>query len=266
MRRRLIVLAAALALAAPLSAQAHRQWILPSATVLSGDDPWVTLDAAVSNELFYADHNPMRLDNVTVTAPDGTVSKPQNPSTGKYRSVFDVQLTQNGTYRIANAGAGLSARYKLNGEDKVWRAPPGVTAPDIPAGATDVQITQNQSRTETFVTRGAPTPLKPVGSGLELAPVTHPNDLVAGEAATFKLLLDGQPAAGVEVTMLPGAARYRNNPGEVKVKTGPDGAFTVTAPEPGLYWLNATVRDQKATVANAARSASYNVVLEVLQP
>jgi type IV secretory pathway VirJ component len=45
-----------------LGRQAHRGWIVPSATVLSGDGAWVTLDAAVSNELFYADHNPMRLD------------------------------------------------------------------------------------------------------------------------------------------------------------------------------------------------------------
>jgi hypothetical protein len=33
-------------------AQAHRAWLLPSATVLSGTDAWVTVDAAISNDLF----------------------------------------------------------------------------------------------------------------------------------------------------------------------------------------------------------------------
>ena len=37
----------ALCIGLPLSAQAHRAWLLPSATVLSGEgDLWVTVDAA----------------------------------------------------------------------------------------------------------------------------------------------------------------------------------------------------------------------------
>ena len=50
-RSRVLILAAL----AP-SLFAHRQWVLPSSTVLSAADPWVTVDAAVSNELFYFDH------------------------------------------------------------------------------------------------------------------------------------------------------------------------------------------------------------------
>ena len=50
----LLALAALITLTSP--ALAHRFWILPSATVLSGDEPWVTFDAAVSNNLFFADH------------------------------------------------------------------------------------------------------------------------------------------------------------------------------------------------------------------
>ena len=59
-------------LAAPVAANAHRQWLLPSATVLSGNDPWITVDAAVSNDLFYFDHMPMRLDAIAVIAPAGS--------------------------------------------------------------------------------------------------------------------------------------------------------------------------------------------------
>lgn len=265
MNTRLITaFAFAVALALPVSAHAHRAWLAPSATVLSGEDAYVTVDAAISNTLFHADHNPMRIENLVVFAPDGSRAQAENVATGEFRSTFDVHLTQRGTYRIVNATQGLSARYQLNGENRGWRGPASDLATAIPAGATDVRITENANRIETFVTLGAPTPIQPTNAGLELAPVTHPNDLVAGEEARFRLLLDGRPAANIEVTLAPGGARYRNEPGEIKVTTGADGGFAVTWPNPGLYWINASVRDLPSQVQGATRSASYSGVLEVL--
>ncbi len=262
------ILAVAVALAIPAAAQAHRSWLLPSATVLSGSEPWVTVDAAVSNDLFYFEHNPMRLDGLNVTGPDGAEVAAQNAATGKFRSVFDVPLAKPGTYRITVGGDGLMGRYKLNGEEKRWRGSADKLS-EIPAGATDVEITQNQRRLETFVTAGAPNEaaLKPTGSRLELVPVTHPNDLFAGEEATFKLVMDGKPAAGLEVTVIPGGIRYRTALNEMTVKTDADGAFKVTWPEPGFYWVSASVRDAKPSVEKAKnRSASYAATLEVLAP
>ena len=96
-------------LAAPMAAQAHRQWMLPSMTVLSGTDPWVTIDAAVSNDLFVFEHVPMRLDGLVITGPDGAAVAHQNEATGKYRSTFDVQLSKPGTYRIASVGDSVMA-------------------------------------------------------------------------------------------------------------------------------------------------------------
>ena len=171
-------------LAVPVAANAHRQWLLPSATVLSGNDPWITVDAAVSNDLFYFDHVPMRLEGITVFAPDGSKGEIKNGATGKYRSTFDVQLDKPGTYNVANVSDGLMASYKLNGEAKRWRGPLADLATAIPKDATEVKLTQSQRRLEIFATRGSPTKevLKVTGQGLELEPVTHPNDLVSGEA------------------------------------------------------------------------------------
>jgi uncharacterized GH25 family protein len=248
-KKRLLAVAASmtlggLALALPFAAQAHRGWIAPTATVLSGESAWVSFDAAISNELFYADHNPMRLDGVVVTLPDGTTAKPQNALTAKYRSTFDVQLTKPGTYKIGTVSSTIMASWTENGEIKRFRGTPEEFAKQVPADAADLKTIKNFSRNETFVTRDAPTDtvLKPTGKGLELVPVTHPNDLVSGEAATFKFLLDGKPAADLEVSFAPGNARYRATPGDFKVKTGADGSFNVTFPEAGLYWMNATVR------------------------
>lgn len=236
--------AAAAALLLPGAAMAHRQWMQPSATVLSGEDAWVTVDAAVSNDLFYFEHVPMRLDGVKAFAPDGHEVALENPSTGHFRSVFDVHLTQQGTYRIVSAMTGVMGRYVLNGE--THRLPRGLTrdtlAAAIPAGASDVRTVEMASRNELFVTLGAPTPVsQPTGVGLEMVPVTHPNDLYAGEAARFRFLLDGKPAADLPVTVIPGGIRYRDSLGQMDLKAGKDGMLTVTWPTAGLYWLNASV-------------------------
>jgi uncharacterized GH25 family protein len=253
------------ALAAPMAAQAHRAWMAPTATTLSGTDAWVGFDAGMSNQVFNPDHAAMRMTGLTITAPDGSAVQPEHAMQGQYRSTCDAHLTQNGTYKIANVMSGVMASYTLNGEQKRWRGSAAEFPGALPQGATDVQATRTASRIETFVTLNNPTDtvFTNARDGLELIPVTHPNDLVAGEPATFKLSKDGLPAAGLEVTVARGGLRYRDNPEESTVTTGADGAFTVTWPEAGMYWLNASVRTpaQGDTIAS---NASYVAVVEVL--
>jgi uncharacterized GH25 family protein len=304
-----------------LPADAHRAWLMPSATILSDTGSWITVDAAVSDALFYFDHNPMRLvgvgadaprsergadgpspgapaatgamaaaapgpaagpgpapgggaprmmqrQEISILAPDGSSIAPQNGSMGKFRSTFDVPLEKAGTYKLAVVGGGLSASYTLGGEKKRWRGNAEGLKKDIPADAKDLVVTEQQRRLETFVTAGKPSTevLKPTGKGLELDPVTHPNDLFAGEAAKFRLLIDGQPAAGARITVVPGGIRYRDGINEIKTTTGPDGVVSITWPEPGMYWIEAVVEDGKAQVENAKRRASYSATLEVMKP
>jgi uncharacterized GH25 family protein len=225
----------------PASLHAHRQWLLPSSTVLSSADAWVTVDAAVSNELFYFDHVPLRLANLVITGPDGAAVQAQNPATGKYRSTFDINLKQPGTYRIALVNNTVFATWTEGGQPKTWRGSADAFAKEVPANAAELKTSRMASRVEAFVTSGKPTTefLKASGTGLELVPVTHPNDLVACEPATFQLLLDGKPAAGLEVTLIPGGIRYRDQLHEMKVTTGADGKFAATFKDPGMYWINA---------------------------
>ena len=265
MKKPLALIAALAALALPMSAQAHRAWLAPTATVLSGTDAWVGFDAGMSNGVFIPDHAAMNLAGLVITAPDGSTAQAENMMRGRYRSTFDLHLTQPGTWKIANVMSGVMATYRENGEEKRWRGAAAEYPGAIPAGATDIVATRTSNRIETFVTLGAPTDtvFTNPGDGLVLIPVTHPNDLVAGEAATFKLSIDGLAASGVEVTVARGGARYRDTPDEMTVTTGPDGAFTVTWPEPGMYWLNASVR-APAKGDSTAASAQYVAVMEVL--
>ena len=275
-----LAVVAALTLAG--AAHAHRGWMLPSATVLSGNEPWVTVDAAVSNDVFYFEHNAMRLDNLAVYAPDGSTLKAENQSQGRYRSTFDVKLTQKGTYKFAVVSDGLFASFKVGGENKRLRGTAESLAKEIPANATELNVTQNSSRNEIFVTSGKPSEgvLKPTGRGLELVPVTHPNDLVVGEPAKFRFVLDGQPAAKITVTVIPGGIRYRDKLEEQKYTTDANGEVSIKWGGPGMYWLQAAPARaggdddeegaaarrtaQPGTLAKPTRRASYVTTLEVL--
>ena len=260
--------ALALALSLPFAAQAHKAWLLPSQTVLAGNNPWVTVDAAVSNDLFYLNHVPLKTDNLAITAPDGSILVAQNTATGKYRTVFDVELKQAGTYRIGVVNNYVTGSWEeANGQTKRWRGTEATFATQVPKNAKKLQVGQSVSRVETFVTNGSPneTALQPNGVGLELVPVTHPNDLFAGEEAKFRFQIDGKPAANLDVEIVRGGTRYRNAQDELKVKTDTKGEFTVTWPEAGMYWLEANSEDKKTTVKAAKqRRLGYVATLEVL--
>jgi uncharacterized GH25 family protein len=258
---------AALTLAlAAASVHAHNLWLLPSSTVLSKGD-WITVDAAVSNDLFFFNHNPLTLDNLEVTAPDGSAIKAENVHKGKLRSVFDLHLAQPGTYRVAVLNGGVFARWKdkATGQQKRARGTPENIAGQIPADAEEVEVTQSAGRIETFITVGKPSKLQPSGKGLELVSATNPTDLMKGEKASFVLQIDGRPAKDLEVTVTPGNTRYRDKMDEITAKTDDKGQFSVTWPQAGMYWLEASTKDSKTSVPQAKeRRLSYAATLEVM--
>jgi uncharacterized GH25 family protein len=239
---------------------------VPSSTVVSGDNAWVTIDGAISNNLFFPDHRPMQLAQISVTAPDGKAVQIANATVGQYRTTFDIKLEQKGTYRIAQANQGFNAAYKEGNETKRWRG----TLQEFATQGIDkkpgVELTATSRRVETFVTNGAPSEIKATAKGLELvAGATHPNDLYSGEEATLRMLDNGKPAANVEVTVIMGGDRYRDQAGEVKLKTAADGSLKVKFEDPGMYWLEAEASGTVTMEGRQLKSQStYVAVLEVL--
>ena len=261
-------LVAALALAGiACAAQAHRPWMIPNTTLVeTGKEAWVTIDGAMSEALFESDFLPLRMEGLTVTGPDGVTAPAPAATVGKFRSSVDIRLPKNGTYRITLASTSVMGSYKLNGETKRFR-----TAAEIPAGALDVHRTTLHQRQDTFVTANTPSSgaLKPTGTGLELVPVTHPNELRAGERARFRFLLNGQPLANFPFSLVPGGVKYRGTLNEVRLSTDAHGEANFTLPAPNMYWLGA------AYPANApggpaaegqpdATRYSYAATLEIL--
>jgi len=235
------LIAVALAGAA-FSAHAHKPWLLPSSTYVEAKEPWITVDAAVSEGLFEIDHQPVKLDGIAVTGPDGVIVPLENAQTGKLRSTFDVKMAKPGTYRVALVAQSVMASWKVNGETKRFRGTEEGFRKDVPADAQELQVTRTASRLETFASANKTDDavFKPTGVGLELVPVTHPNDMRAGEKATWRFLLDGKPAANQAFSLIPGGVRYRGTLGEIRQNTDARGEITFTIPEAGMYLVTAS--------------------------
>lgn len=250
----------------PAVSEAARAWLLPSQTVLARSGGWVAVDAAMADDLFSVNQGALPIDGLVVTGPEGQAVAAQNAAKARSRSTFDLELRQAGTYRVAVVDSVVMARWEEDGKPKRWRGTAADMAANIPANAAGLEVEESQRRVETFVTVGAPSALgAAAGKGLELLPLSHPNDLYAGEPARFRVLLDGQPAPGVPVELIAGGTRYRDTPNELRLQSDRAGEFTVTWPAAGLYWLDLAVQDDKASVPNVRkRRASYNATLEVL--
>ena len=128
------VLAGALALACG-TALAHHTWLIPSASLVEGKEPWVSLDAAVSENLFEFDTTALQVDALTVIAPDGTAATADNRVAGRKRTSFEVQLKQIGTYRFSAFNDSHFASYKVGGETKRWRGKLDALAREVPPEA-----------------------------------------------------------------------------------------------------------------------------------
>ncbi|WP_438480026.1 DUF4198 domain-containing protein [Oleiharenicola lentus] len=299
----LLTLGAAL-LVGVSSAHAHRVWILPAVTVHSGADQWVSFEAAVSNNLFFPNHRPVQLASIEVKGPDGAPVEIANATAGEIRSSFELHLQKQGTYVVslkpsqgrrpmgggtpAGPGApangnvpaqksggpgaggqgGLTGTYEENGKTERWRGTPETLVSEGVTKKPNFKLRESGGRkVVTFVTLGKPTTdvLKPEGKGLEIDYVTHPNDLFAGEPATFRFLIDGKPAANAEVTVVRGDDRYRNEAGDVTLRADAEGIVKIEWPVPGRYWLEAT-----ATAAGtlhgapSEKSFTYIATYEVL--
>jgi hypothetical protein len=241
-RKPLLLLAATAVIALPQMAGAARPWMLPSETMFAGSgNEWLTVDAAISSDLYYFDH-PGQDWQPVVIAPDDSIVPVENRAVGKLRQTFDLGIKAKGTYKIAITNEMLIGNYMLNGERKMLPrgTMPATLATALPQGATDVQTAITATRIETFVTAGEPDRkvFATTGKGLEMVPITHPNDLAVGEAASFRFLLNGKPAAGLDVVAIPGGIRYRSDLKQMDARTDAQGKVSFTWPEAGMYWIS----------------------------
>jgi uncharacterized GH25 family protein len=250
-----------------LEASAARAFIVPSNTLVYGTNPVINFDAALGETLFNFDGRTLDISSLIIIAADGSSVKPDSITLGKLRNSFELSANQVGTYKVSLVNEMVMANYKDQGVSKRFRGTAAAFAKEVPANAEELQITESYGRIETYATNRNPSKgaFKLTGKGLELDPISHPNDIVDGEPATFRLVLDGKPAAGIAVTLVASGDRYRQQAGEQVFTTDVDGKVKIQWKGPGMYWLEARSKDQNTSIAGAKeRRTSYIVSLEVM--
>lgn len=228
------------------AALAHSPYLRPNVFDATGRDH-VTVEAAFTEDVFAAEIA-MRSDFYHVVGPNGDT--PISAVTYlRDMAVFEAATPVDGTYRLSSGPRqGRTAQmYQAAGGD--WKMV-GEEDGAPPAGAALVDV-QSITVADVYVTRGAPdqAALQPSGQGLELKPITHPSDIVAGEDAVFQLLMDGRPLAGAAVTVFREAGRWDGRKVEADLVADADGRVAVRVAEPGAYMT--LVRHRMAAPAGA---------------
>ncbi len=227
----------------------------------------VTLDASFAETFFVPE---VVFDNSTfaITLPDGTTTAPDTVQLLKTRAVAEYTLPgQKGTYRFStgNRLGAVFRTWEVNGKTESSRDP----SKPLPAGAKLLSHYQSLSRSEVYLTAGGPTTvaLKPYGTGLELVPVTHPNDLYRGEHFDFIVQYDGKPLADqkVEFNRAMGDGQAQSAP--VVVTTDSAGKARFALEHAGAYL--ALIRYRGPAPAGAVapmHGNNYTLSFRVLEP
>ena len=231
MRTIMTMAAAIMAMAVAGSATADSPYLRPNLFDASGRDH-VTVEAGFTDDIF-AGRVAMRSDHFNVFGPNGEAAL-DGVTYFNDITVFEAPTPVDGTYRISSGRREGRIGRMYRSADAGWKfvgEEAGVTPPE------SAQVeTQSITVADVYVTRGVAGDVPAArGMGVEVVPVTHPGEIVEGEDAVFQLLIDGQPRAGLPVTVFREAGRYDGRLVEANVMTGEDGRFTVRPSAPGAY-------------------------------
>lgn len=248
------VVAALAVLATAGSALADSPYLRPNVFDASNMDH-VTVEAGFTDDIF-AGRVAMRSDHWNVFGPNGEVPIPGVTYLSQI-SVFEAPTPTDGTYRISSGRREGRIAKMYRSATAGWRfvgEEAGVTVAEA-----DQVETQSITVADVYVTRGEAGEVPAArGTGVEVIPVTHPNEIVEGEDAVFQLLIDGQPRGGLPITVFREAGRYDGRLVEAEVVSGPDGRFTVKPSAPGAYLTLIRYRDEApAGAATPYQSQSH---------
>ncbi|TOB80815.1 DUF4198 domain-containing protein [Vibrio parahaemolyticus] len=260
----------AMGFAAATTAQAHPRWVLPSHfTVSKEGGDWLTFDVTASHGTFVFD-KPAGSEQAFVIMPDGRSERPNFVIRGKRRSMFDFFFVEEGTHKVAiNNEPSYYTQYKAGRRDTVkWvRANKAERADVLPEKTRDVVTQLSYTRAESYITVGKPTEkaLEIEGKLLELKPLTHPSDIIEGEAVTFQFFFDGKPQQGVTAEITREGTLYRNHQEQIDVVSDKDGKITFTPDAAGRYLMKANYKGELNNHPLADKtSANVHLTFETL--
>ncbi|MCF7749359.1 DUF4198 domain-containing protein [Bacillus subtilis subsp. subtilis] len=247
-------------------AAAHTPYLAPASFSVRPDSV-VTLDASFAEAFFVPE---VVFDNSTfvVTDPDGRQHAPDTVQRFKTRTVVEQTLPgQKGTYRFStgNRLGAVFRTWEVDGKTVSSRDP----AQALPPGARLTSHYQSLSRSEVYLTAGAPTStaLTPYGVGLELVPITHPDDLYRGERFDFSVHYDGKPLAAQKVDIYRALGAGATQPMPVVLTTDAAGRASLALDQAGNYLALIRYRGPAPSGAAAPMYGNnYTLTFRVLEP
>jgi uncharacterized GH25 family protein len=118
----------------------------------------------------------------------------------------------------------------------------------LPNDAKNVKTSKYTTISIAYITNKAPSKevLEAKNEGYELVAVTHPADYVTNEKIAIKLLLNGKPVKGQELTIEREGTQYRASADVLELTSNKKGLVEFTLPVGGRYMLE-SVHEQKST-------------------
>lgn len=251
---------------------AHPRWVLPSHfTVSKEGGDWLTFDVTASHGTFVFD-KPAGSQNASITMPDGRSERPNFTLTGKRRSVFDFFFSEEGTHKVKiNNQPSYYTQYKAGKRDtEKWvRANKVERASVLPKQARDVVTVVGYTRAESYVTVGKPNEkaFELENKYLELKPITHPSDIVAGEPVRLQFYFNGKAQQGVTAEITREGTLYRNHQEQIDVVSDEKGFMEFTPEIAGRYIMKASYKGEleDKTLADEMK-ANVHFTFETLLP
>ena len=248
----LLSASASLLMLTSTAANAHARWIVPSHTNLSGNNAHViNIDMSISNELFNPHYGFLMKskwqqgDRVTpaqlqMYKPDHSLAENLPFENLQLKSVAAVRLQQTGTFHLRLQQSPVHFVTYQNQDKSKGKAFGLRGKAKLPKNVTNVKGVRYLPTLDTFVSRNKLTKPTSFNQGLELIPQSHPNDLFVGESTRFQLQLNGKPVQqSIELAVVQGNTRYRNNRNIQKVTTDKNGWFEVVWQGAGMYLIEA---------------------------
>ncbi|GIX22573.1 MAG: hypothetical protein KatS3mg121_1356 [Gammaproteobacteria bacterium] len=244
--KRILMLLAAAAVVPPV--WGHARWVLLSHSVLSGGLPQVvSVDASISNELFYPDlpfggrplpesaARPGPQVHLRVDPPEGAPEPVVLWQTAR-RSIADVPLTEAGTHRVRLEQAPVVIQRYRGADGRTGRVfgPPGRAA--LPEGAERLETFRYRAAAEAYVSIDGFSPPPVDREGLAVEWLDHPNQAFVGERTCLTVLFDARPLPGVGLLATPEGTRARNARAAVALETDAHGRACIEWPRAGR-WL-----------------------------
>lgn len=253
------VLAGLLAVAATAIASAHTPYLAPNEFSPRPGDT-IALDASFA-EIFFVPDATFDGSEFFAIGPDGKRRAIDAIRTLKRHTVAEFPLPKSsGTYRFST-GPRLGAHFRtweINGKRESSRDADA----KIPAGAKVIADFQSLTQADTYVTAGSPdrAALAPLGKGLELVAIDHPNDLYVGEHFRFVVQHDGKPLANQPVEITEAVWLSDRKPQVIHLVTDVQGQATFELKQAGA-WIALTRYRTPAPAGAAAPEYSNSSTL-----